>query len=211
MHLGAIGATKVIDQLVQIVGESVFRVRALMQLHQNVTAHREEGIRRIAAEVHRDVVLPLDFVPEVVLVPRGEGIVDIELLVRIAKRDIPHLAIERRASGVPAVVVTERTPRHRIDWWVPGRIAFMVGADDRVGVVLGLRAVVASTRGPDAERRGVTGGRPVVGSRRPVVAGGDHEHEHQERAVHDLSLATESPHSPDSSGDRCHSQMGHGN
>jgi len=70
-----------VDQLVQIVGERVFRVGALMQLREDVAVHGEQRIPRRRCEVHRDVVLPFDFCVEMIFVPRRERIVDVELFV----------------------------------------------------------------------------------------------------------------------------------
>ena len=95
MHLGSVGAPDMVDQLVQVVGERVLGVRALMQLREDVAGHGEQRIRGVAAEMHRDAVLPFDLVPEVILVPRRERIVHIELLVRVSEGDRPDLAIQR--------------------------------------------------------------------------------------------------------------------
>ena len=64
----------------------------------------------------------------------------------------------------------------------------MIGTNDGERVMLGLRAIVARAGSPDAKRRGVAGGWPVIGRRRPLVAGSNDETEHQERAVHKLPI-----------------------
>src|SRR5256885_5031393 len=125
--------------------------------------------RRVAAEMHGDVVLPFDLVPEMVLVPRRQGIVDIELLVRISKWNRSYLAVQRRAAWIAAVVVAEGATCDRIDRRMPRGIELVIGSDDRVGIVLRLGAVVVRTRRPESEGRGVAGGRSIVGGGRHIV------------------------------------------
>jgi len=204
-----------VDQLVQIVGERVFRVRALMQLRENVAAHGEQRIRGVAAEVHRDVVLPFDFVSEMIFVPRRERIVRVELFVRIAQRDRPDFAVECRAARIASMIVSEGAAGHGVDGRMPRGIELVVGAHDGIGIVLRLRAVVVRAGVPKSERRGVAGGRTVVGGRRHVVTrcrhhGGSDQKEQQGCGFHGIP-PTHLPQSGTMSGDRCHSQMGHRN
>ena len=67
VHLGAVAAVDVIDQLVQVVRERVLRVGALVQLGQHVALDREDR-RPGARELKFHVVLPLDLVAEMILV-----------------------------------------------------------------------------------------------------------------------------------------------
>ncbi len=179
MHLGPVGAADVIDQLVQVVGERVLRMRALMQLGQHVAVHVEHRVRGVAAEMHRHIVLPLDLVPEVILVSGGQRIVDIELFVGVPKRDRADFPVERRAARVAAMIVAEGTAGHGIDRGMPRRVALVIGSHDRIGVVLRRGAVIARPWRPDAERRGIAGGGTVVGRRRKGFASDDADGQHE--------------------------------
>src|SRR5690242_3639536 len=103
--------------------------------------------------MHEDVVLPLDLVPEMVLVPRVGGIVRVELFVRVPERNGSDGRIEGRTARVATVVVTEGAAGDRIDRRMPRGIELPVRPDDRVLVVDLGGAVVARARCPDAVRR----------------------------------------------------------
>ena len=212
VHLGAIGAADVVDQLVQVVGERVLGVRALMQLREDVAGHGEHRIRGGTAEMHRDPVLPLDLVPEMILVPRRERIVDVELLVRVSEGDRPDLAIQRRAARIATMVVSEGAAGHRIDRRMPRGIKLVIGPDDRVRVVLGLGTIVVRSGRPESEGCGIADGGAVVGRRRIVLARryrGRHEKDQQGCGFH--GFASRSPHCGSPGSDRSHSQTGHSN
>ena len=145
-------------------------MRPLVQLRQHVAMHVEHRIGGVAAEVHRHVVLPLDLVSEVVFVPRGQRVVDIQLFVGVPERDRADFLIQRRAAWIAAVIVTERAAGDGIDGRMPRRIALVIGPHDRVRVVLGSGAVVTRAWSPNTEGCGIAGGRTVIGRGRTVLA-----------------------------------------
>src|SRR6266478_9784242 len=120
--------------------------------------------------MHGDVVLPFDFVPEVILVPGRERIVHVELLVRVSERDRPDLAIERRAARIATMIMSEGAAGHRIDRRMPRGIELVIGPDYRVRVVLGLGTIVVRSGRPESEGCGIADGGAVVGRRRIVLA-----------------------------------------
>lgn len=75
MHLGPVGAFNVVDQLMQIVGESILGVGALVQLGEHV-ALPCENCGSCTAKPQLDVILPLHLVADVVLIPRIRRIGD---------------------------------------------------------------------------------------------------------------------------------------
>src|SRR5690606_37717516 len=97
--------------------------------------------------------------------------VDVELLVRVAERDRPDLAVQLGAARVAAVLVAEAAARDRVDGRVPGRVELAVRADHGVAVVDLLRARVVRARLPDAER-GRGAGRRAERARRIRIAAG---------------------------------------
>ena len=82
------------------------------------------------------------------------------------------------------MIVTERAAGRGIDWRMPRGIAFVIGADDRIGVVLGGGAVVVRAGRSDTESNGIACGGTVVGRRRTVVTGKQHNHWKNKRAFH---------------------------
>ena len=152
VHLGAVVALDVVDQLVHVVRERVLRVRALVELGQHVAVFREDG-RPGAPELHVEVVLPLHLVAEVVLVPRVRRIGDGQHLVGVAERQAVGVAVEVGAVRIAPVLVAEAAAA-RAGRRVPGRIHLPIRAQDRVGVVLLLGAAVERARVPDPERAG---------------------------------------------------------
>ncbi len=110
VHVRAVRAARVERELVFVDAEGARPVRPLVQLDHDVARHLQQRSGGAFRETERNVVLPLDFVPDMV---RGQ---------RQPERQISHFLIEIRAARIAAVLVAERAPRRRIDGRVPGRI-----------------------------------------------------------------------------------------
>ena len=185
---GAAGAVHVVHQLVQVVGEGVLGVRALVELGEHVAADLQHRAGHAVAEVELHVVLPLDLVADMVLVPHAGRIPDGQLLVGVAERDGAGAAVQVGAARVAPVLVTEAAPGGRVHRRVPGRVELPVRSHDRVAVVNVRGAVVVGAGAPEVichahAGRDRWGGRArVVGARRE---GGGAEEEDGERAGRD--------------------------
>src|SRR2546422_7827321 len=89
------------------------------------------------------------------------------------------------------MIMSEGAAAHRVDRGMPRGIELVIGPDDRVGVVLGLGAIVVRSGRPESEGRGVADGGAVVGRRRIVLARrhrGRHEKEQQGCGFHGFVL-----------------------
>ena len=158
MDFGAVLAPSVIDQLVEIVGEGVLRVGALVQLEQDVADRRRSRGARARQRQH-DVVLPLHLVTDVVFVPRVGGILERPHLVGVTEGEPVEVGVEIRAGRIPAVLVPE-VAAPGAGRRMPRGVGLAVGADHGVGVVLLLGTGVVGPRMPSAEgtaRQGVAG------------------------------------------------------
>jgi hypothetical protein len=129
-----------VDQLVEVVGERVGGVGALVELEQHV-ADRGVGRGAVACDGEGDAVLPLDLVADVVLVPGVGRIGHGKHLAGVAERDVAHLGEEMRSVRVAAVLMAEAAAA-RTGGRVPRGVRPAVGADDGEGVVLFLGAAV---------------------------------------------------------------------
>ena len=108
----AVTTTGVIKQLMQIVGQRIRRVRALMQFEQ----HTAFGVRAVVSR-NLDVVGPFDFVAHMVFVALIERIVWRELFVDIPERQ--GQGDQFRLARVASVFVPKFATRDRIDRRVP--------------------------------------------------------------------------------------------
>ena len=94
MDLGAVVATDVVRQLVQVVGESVLRVGALVDLGQEVTGDSDINPAVAHDFLQLDAVLPLDLVADMVLMPLAVRIPGVERLVGDAEGDLTGGRVE---------------------------------------------------------------------------------------------------------------------
>ena len=88
---GAVVTAHRVEELVDVVPQRIGRVRALVKLREEVARDSDPGAPTTAGALELDVVLPLDLVPDVVLVADGRAGVDGRVvhqrLVREAERD----------------------------------------------------------------------------------------------------------------------------
>src|SRR5260221_14480383 len=86
-----------------------------------------------------NVVLPFNFVSEVILVARIRRIPGVELLVGVPERDRPDGRVQLGAARIAPVLVPEAAAGDRIDRRGPGRGGFFVGAHEPISGVKGGR------------------------------------------------------------------------
>jgi hypothetical protein len=136
-----------INKLVHVIGERVARVRALMQLGEHIAANAQDGVAT-AIKVKVDTVFPLDFVTDVIFMAAHVRVIDVELLICVAERQITHIMVKRGAARVPTVLVTERAAGRGIHRRMPCRIRETIRSNRRIAVMLFPRARVIRTRRP---------------------------------------------------------------
>src|SRR5580765_7795811 len=135
MDLGPVVTSDVVRQLVKVVGESVLRVGALMDLGEEVTgdSHIHPAVAHGFLQV--DSILPLDLVADVVLMPLAIRIPGVERLVGDAEGDRTGGRVEIAAAWVAAVLVPEPATGLGIDRRMPGGIQLAVGTHHRIAIV----------------------------------------------------------------------------
>ncbi len=148
MDLGPVVATDVVCQLVKVVGESVLRVGALVDLGEEVTGDSDINPAVAHDFLQLDSVLPLDLVADMILMPLTIRIPGVERLVGDAEGDRTGGRVEIAAAWVAAVLVAEPATGLGIDRRMPGGIQLAVGTHHRIAVVDLLGAGVPVARGP---------------------------------------------------------------
>ena len=148
MHFGPLVAAEMVDQLMQVVGEGVLRVGALMQLEQDV-ADGAAGPRAIARQGELEIVLPFDLVAHMVFIPRVGGIREREHFAGVSEGKPGEVIVEIGVAGIAAVLVPEATAAGT-GRRVPGGVGLSVRAQHGVRVVLGLGTAVVGAWCPGA-------------------------------------------------------------
>ena len=171
----------VVDQLVDVVGERVLRVGALVQLGEHVALHLEDGRAR-ARELQLRCRSPIP--PCGRRGPRPAGWPGRRS--RAARWRTPNgrpvgIVVEVGSARIAAVLVAEAAAA-RAGRRMPGRIDLPVGPQHRVGVVLFLGAGVDS--GPGSRYRTHGPAVPLPGSTKLIAGrtGGDARQAEQEQS-----------------------------
>src|SRR5262245_39065925 len=134
VHLRAVAATDMVNDLVYVIGECILRMRTLVQFGQYVTRDLENAAPA-TIEAQATVGFPLDLVTELVFVTRVCRIENLELLVGVAENQRSNVFIQIGAARIAAVLVTKGTAGLRIDGRMPGRITETIRTNDRITVV----------------------------------------------------------------------------
>src|SRR6185369_14585185 len=122
MDLGPVVTSDVVRQLVKVVGESVLRVGALMDLGEEVTgdSHIHPAVAHDFLQV--DSILPLDLVADMVLMPLIIRIPGVERLVGDPEGDRTRGGVEIAAAWVATELVAEPATGLGIDRRMPSGI-----------------------------------------------------------------------------------------